>query len=131
MKKIYSLPITVEFEDVDSYRIAHHTKFVAYLERARVHFLTSLGLDLYNEGISIVLYSLEMRFKSPARLLDILTVQVSVESVDDFRLGLNYKIYKEKRILVRASTGIAFISDENQAIIPIPEKFYSVIKPYL
>lgn len=132
MKKYFSIPVTVEFEDVDSYRIAHHTKMAAYLERARVRFITSLGLDLYNHGMSIVLYNLEMRFKSTARLLDALTVQVYVESIeDDYRFVLGYKIYRDKRILVRATTGIAFMSEKDQTIIPIPDNFIAALKQYL
>jgi len=53
-KKEYTFQVTVEFEDVDSYKIAHHTRLIAYLERARVHFLTDLGFDLHPEGLSIV-----------------------------------------------------------------------------
>ncbi len=38
----FSIPITVEFEDADSYKIAHHAKLVSYLERARVRYFSGL-----------------------------------------------------------------------------------------
>ena len=35
---MYSYPVTVEYEDVDSYDIVHHPKVLYYFERARVRF---------------------------------------------------------------------------------------------
>lgn len=130
-EKIYTFPVTVEFEDVDSYRIAHHIKFIAYLERARVRFLTELGFDLYPEGVSIVLYSLDIRYKKPAFLLDKLDVSVFVNSVEDYRLELGYKIKRDRDLLLRASSGIAFMDNETKSIIPAPDNYIEKIRQYV
>jgi len=122
-KKEYEFPITVEFEDVDSYKIVHHTKFVAYLERARVHFLTDLGFDLHPENMNIVLFSLDLRFKKTAQLLDKLIVSVFITSMDEFRLVLGYKIRRGPELLLRATSGIAFMDSQTRQIVPAPEKY--------
>ena len=128
---MYSFPVTVEFEDVDSYKIAHHIKLIAFLERGRVHFLTELGFDLYPENLNIVLYSLDMRFKKPAFLLDKLDVLVFVKSVDDFRLELGYKIKRGDDLLLRASSGIAFMDKKTGSIVPAPESYLKKIRQYV
>ena len=64
----YTFPVTVEFEDVDSYRIAHHTKVIAFLERARVHMLADMGLDLSPGKTHMVLYNLSIRYIKRAKL---------------------------------------------------------------
>ena len=123
LKKEYNFPVTVEFEDVDSYKIVHHTRFIAYLERARVHFLTDLGFDLHPENLSIVLFSLDVRFKKPAFLLDKLVVSVFITSMDEFRLVLGYKIRRGKELVLRATSGIAFMDSVTREIVPAPEKY--------
>lgn len=122
-KKVYIFPISVEFEDVDSYKIVHHTRFVAYIERARVHFLTELGFDLYPKDLSIVLFNLEMRFKKPAFLLDQLSVSVFVTSMDEYRLELGYKIKRGDDLLLRAKSGIAFMDNLTREIVPAPDNY--------
>jgi acyl-CoA thioester hydrolase len=130
-KKEYSFPVTVEFEDVDSYKIAHHTKLIAYLERARVHFLTDLGFDLHPAGLNIVLFSLDIRFKKTTTLLDKLIVMVRVEAVDDYRLTLGYTIKRGEDLICRASSGIAFADITTGAIVPAPESYLAKIREYI
>ncbi len=130
-KKEYEFPVTVEFEDVDSYKIVHHTKFVAYLERARVHFLTDLGFDLHPGSMSIVLFSLDLRFKKTAQLLDKLVVSVFITSMDEFRLVLGYKIRRGKELLLRGTSGIAFMDSETHQIVPAPEKYAEKMRHFI
>lgn len=130
-KKEYVFPVSVEFEDVDSYKIVHHTRFVAYLERARVHFLTELGFDLYPKDLSIVLFSLEMRFKKPAFLLDQLLVSVFVTSLDEYRLELGYKIKRGNDLLLRAKSGIAFMDSLTREIVPAPDKYTAKMRQFV
>ena len=131
-KKIYTLPITVEFEDVDSYRIVHNTRIVDYFERARVHFLTEvIGLDLYPKGTGIVLYSLDVRFTRPARLLDTLDARVFIHSLDDYRLNLGYKLFRRRELLARGGSGIAFMDARSGTLIPAPDAYIEKIRPYI
>jgi acyl-CoA thioester hydrolase len=116
-----TVPVTVEFEDVDAYGIAHHAKLVAYLERARVRFLTELGLDLARTDLHLVLYDLEVRFKRTAALLDALEVTVGVSSADAVRLVLGYQIRRGGLLIARATTGLAFVDGATKAVVPIPE----------
>ncbi len=130
--KIFTLPITVEFEDIDSYNIVHNTRIIDYFERARVHFLVeTIGLDLYPTGLRIVLYSLDMRFTKAARLLDSLVSTVYVVSLDDYRLMLGYRLLRGAEILARGSSGIAFMDAGDGNLIPAPEVYIEKIKPYI
>lgn len=128
---MFTVPVTVEFEDVDSYKIAHHTKLVAYCERARIRFLSKLGLELYPDKMNIVLYSLNMRFKRPAQLMDTLDVSVFIESLDDYRLTLGYKIRRQSLLVATASTGIAFMDVETGMLVPAPEKYVNGLRRFM
>jgi acyl-CoA thioester hydrolase len=115
------VPVTVEFEDVDSFRIAHHSKLVTYLERARLRLLTSLGLELEGQTPAPVLYELRLRFRKPARLLDQLVVAVSVSDFDDYKVLLRYRIRRGDDTLVRATSVIAFADLDDGTLTTMPD----------
>ncbi|MBN1309700.1 MAG: acyl-CoA thioesterase [Chitinispirillaceae bacterium] len=131
-KKIFTLPITVEFEDIDSYGIAHHTRIIDYFERARVHFLAeTIGLDLYPHGMAIVLYGIDIRFTKAARLLDTLNARVYIRSMDEYRLNLGYKLLRGGEALARGSSGIAFMDTGSGRLIPAPDAYVEKIGPFV
>lgn len=130
MKKMHSIPITVEFEDVDSYNIVHHVKMVAYLERSRLRFLLQMGCDLYAKEMSIIIYKLDMRYIAPAKLLDSLIITTYVESLDDYRINLGHKIIRDKKTLVRAHSGIAFMNNKSEEILPAPYELLKNLNNY-
>lgn len=130
-RKKFTIPITVEFEDVDSYKIAHHTKMIAYLERARLRFLGELGFDIHPEGLSIVMYNLEVRFKATAKIMEQLTVETMIKDVDDYRIDLFSRIMRGEKILARATVGIAFMDQKSEQIVAIPDELMTSLKEYL
>jgi acyl-CoA thioester hydrolase len=126
-----TVPVMVEFEDVDAYGIVHHAKLVAYLERARVRFLVGLGLDLARTDVHLVLYDLTARFKRTAVLHDALEVTVSVSSADAVRLTLGYQIRRAGLLVARATTALAFVDGATKAIVPIPEELRRALEACL
>ncbi len=122
-EKTVTYPVTVQFEDVDSYRIVHHTKLIAYLERARVHYLAQMGYDIREKSHEFVLYAISITFKKTARLLDELTVSVSLKSVETFRCTLDYRIRRGNDLIAKAETDIAFIDPQTKEIVPVPQEF--------
>lgn len=130
--KTFTWPITVEFEDIDSYNIVHNTRLLDYLERARVHFLTGeIGLQLYPEGTGIVVYSLEVRFNKPAKLLDQLEVRAVILSMDTYRFTLGYRLLRGREVLARAGSGLAFMDSSSGTLVAAPSIYRERIVPYI
>lgn len=123
----YSYPVTVEFEDVDSYKIAHHPRLISYLERARVHFINSLGIDITNGPVAPVVYDIKIRFRKPARLLDRLMVSLKPGKFDGFRLVLEYRIKKNDELLVKATSIIAFCDLNANRLVEAPDAYQSAL----
>jgi acyl-CoA thioester hydrolase len=121
--KEFTFPVTVEFEDVDSYRIAHHVRFVLFLERARVHYFAELGFAFHDNEFNAVLYHLDVQYKKPAFLLDRLEVSVHVQSIDTYRLVLGYKVKRGDELIAKASTTLAFVETATKRLIPVPGVF--------
>lgn len=115
------VPVHVEFEDVDAYRIAHHTKLIAYLERARVRFFQKYNFEIIEGKYSIVLHKLDIRFANPAKFLDDLTVIASLKSANESRIKLSYRIRKGKQLIAKASSELACVDPATQRIALFPD----------
>lgn len=130
--KTFSLPITVEFEDIDSYNIVHNTRIIDYFERARVHFLMeTIGLNLYPEHAGIVLFSLDVRFNQAARLRDELVATAVILSMDTYRLEIASRLLRGQETLARATSGIAFMDTKTGSLIAAPEPYKEKIRPFI
>jgi acyl-CoA thioester hydrolase len=112
------LPVTVEFEDVDSYGIAHHTQLLHYLERARLRLFSRLGV--LDSGVLPVLHDLQVPFHRPAHLQDELVVRLEVEGGDAVRLRLRSQVRRGETLLLRARSVIAFWDPRASALAPVP-----------
>lgn len=115
------VPVHVEFEDVDSYRIVHHTKLIAYLERGRVRFFQKYDFDIVTGESSIVLHKLDIRFAHPAKFKDELKVIVSLKSANQSRIKLDYRIQKDNQLIAKASSELACIDPVSQRVMLFPE----------
>ncbi|MBN2545226.1 MAG: acyl-CoA thioesterase [Spirochaetes bacterium] len=128
---MYSYPVTVEFEDVDSYNITHHTKLIAYLERARVHFFADNNIDLNNFQYGLVLRNMNIQFKQPLFLMDKVNVELRVKYIDKLRFEWDYKIVKNAKTAVSAAIEQVVIDVNTKKIVPIPEKIKSMLEKIL
>jgi YbgC/YbaW family acyl-CoA thioester hydrolase len=129
MRQEASLEVTVEFEDVDSYQIAHHTKLVAYLERARVRLFAAVGFDLRPGAHHLVMYELRVDFKKPARLLEVLHVTAWVEELSEVKLTLGYRIQGPAGLVCRAVTALVFVDPATKGVLPVPAEAARLLDP--
>ena len=118
-----TVTVTVEFEDVDAYRIVHHSRFVLFLERARVRYFAASGLKLEPQRVHPVLHHLEMRYLKPARLLDELAVSVYLRTAEEYRLVLGYQIRRGDELVARATTALAFVDSVSGELAPVPDEW--------
>jgi len=123
------VPVTVEFEDVDSYGIANHARLGAFRERARLRVLVDRGLPVHPDGCVPVMADLSMRFLRPARLMDRLEVEVRLREEDDFRLTLGYRVLRDGETIARARTVIAFRDAVAGGPAPVPGEFLRGVEP--
>ncbi len=78
----FSIPVRVYYEDTDAGGIVYHANYLRFLERARTDWLRALGAVhsriAENSGAVFVVRDMTIDFQSPARLDDLLTVDVRV-----------------------------------------------------
>jgi YbgC/YbaW family acyl-CoA thioester hydrolase len=99
----------IEFEDVDSYGIAHHSKLICILERARVHFFKEKGVDLHGGELQLVLANMDIKFLAPAKMMDEVSVDLRVEKLGAAALVWNYQMSVENTHVLKAKIKMASV----------------------
>ena len=97
LKPDFVWPVRVYWEDTDAGGVVYHASYVRFLERSRSEWLRSLGIaqsELRVEaGIVFVVHRIEIDFRKPSRLDDLLNIDVRAHDVR----GASFMVSQELR----------------------------------
>jgi len=106
----------VYYEDTDFSGAVYHARYLHFMERARTDYLRCLGVEqsslfgIDEEGLAFVVHRMEIDFKTPARMDDILTVLTHTEKAGGAKMVLNQQIRSGETLLISAKVIIAVIN---------------------
>ncbi len=121
--------VRVRYCECDPMGVAHHASYVAWLEMGRTELLRESGIayrDLEAEHVFLVITRLELKYKSPARYDDEVTIITKVSGGGRARIDHEYEIRRiapgEDRgeLLATALTTLACV-DQNGRPQPLPD----------
>lgn len=102
--------LRVRYAECDPMGVAHHGSYAAWLELARTDLLRAGGVtyrQLEDAGVFLVITTLTVRYKSPARYDDLLIVRAEVTGGGRARIDHAYEVYRDDEDGRGASTLIA------------------------
>ena len=83
--RLFSIPVRVYYEDTDAGGVVYYSNYLKFLERCRTEWLRSIGHDqadlMRDPGIAFVVRSVNLDYLKPARLDELLTVDLKVEKI--------------------------------------------------
>lgn len=106
----------VYYEDTDFSGLVYHARYLHFLERGRTDYLRCLGveqsalLSADEEGLVFVVHRMEIDFKSPARMDDVLAIQTVTEKAGGAKMVLAQEIRRDGTLLIAARVIIAVIN---------------------
>ncbi|MGN7293922.1 tol-pal system-associated acyl-CoA thioesterase [Rhizobium sp. SAFR-030] len=106
----------VYYEDTDFSGLVYHARYLHFLERGRTDYLRCLGCEqsalvsIDEEGLVFVVHRMEIDFKAPARMDDILTVTTRTEKAGGAKMVLVQEIRRSETLLIAAKVIIAVIN---------------------
>ena len=122
--KHFSIPIRVYFEDTDAGGIVYHANYLRFLERARTDWLRHLGFHhqrLADEfGVQFIVQSIEIDFRKPARLDELLQATVGIESLGYCRVIFRQSVERDGEIITRATVSAACLELGTGRPVPMP-----------
>ena len=118
------IQIRVRYAETDRMGLLHHANYLVYFEQARTELLRQLGMtyrDLEDQGFLLVLTKFEVRYKSPARYDDVLTIRTTVERTTAVRIDHRYEVRCDGRLVAEASSTLACVNREGRPQV-LPER---------
>ena len=132
-EKTFSLPVRIYFEDTDAGGIVYHANYLGYLERARGELLRELGFEqrsMLDGRVPLVVVSkIEINFRLPARLDDLLEVRTRLKILRRASMVFEQKIYRDGKLLIEALVRCACVDPVKGAPVVIPDNIYQAFEP--
>lgn len=112
------MEVRIYYEDTDAAGVVYNANYLRYLERARTEHFRALGLSvkgLHDQGIIFPVVRMEIDFKGPAQLDDLLRVRTELLELRAASLVLKQEVIKVEgeRLLVSARVTLGCV---NQAL---------------
>lgn len=113
----------VYYEDTDFSGVVYHARYLHFLERGRTDLIRHLGVsqsEIHGSGdpadaVAFVVRRMEIDFRAPARMDDILTIRTRSDEVKGARMTLVQSIQCEGRTLIEAKVLVAVINGLGRA----------------
>lgn len=108
----------VYFADTDFTGVVYHARYLEFFERGRSDFLrlagvhhTELQAGLHGEKLAWVVKRMEIDFRAPAKIDDILTIVTRTEEVSGARIRMAQQLLRDGSVLVEAKVEAAIIGE--------------------
>ncbi|MBK7815926.1 MAG: tol-pal system-associated acyl-CoA thioesterase [Rhodocyclaceae bacterium] len=128
MKKNFSWPVRVYFEDTDVGGVVYYANYLKYLERARSEWLRALGFDqgrlMAETGLGFAVRSIAAEYLKPARLDDELRVVSRIESHGRVQVVFDQRIERGDETLLTAKVRIACMYLSRGKAAAMPQDIY-------
>ena len=117
----HRLKARVYYADTDFSGVVYHARYLEFLERGRSDFLrlagvhhTELADGKHGEKLVWVVRRMEIDFRAPARIDDVLTIDTRTESVSGARIFMAQQIRRGENVLIEARVEAAIISESGR-----------------
>ena len=113
---VHSLTQRVYYEDTDFSGAVYHARYLHFMERARTDYfrcldiIQSAAFDGPDGGLAFMVRSMEIDFKSPARMDDLVTISTRTQTAHGAKVVLEQDICRGEQLLVSAKVVIAVVN---------------------
>jgi acyl-CoA thioester hydrolase len=117
------ITIRVRYAETDRMGLLHHANYLVYFEQGRTELLRSEGLsyrDLEDRGFLLVLTRAQVRYRSPARYDDLVTLRTTVVRTTHVKIEHKYELLRDGQLLAEGETTLGCIDREGK-IQALPE----------
>jgi acyl-CoA thioester hydrolase len=107
----------VYYEDTDSLGVVYYANYLKYLERGRTEYVGAQGREIrgWNEdGFYFVVYGMNIKFRRPGTLGDMLDVVSTFELKSAYRALFRQRIERGGDLIVEADVEIVCLGRDQQ-----------------
>ena len=111
------ITVRVRYAETDRMGLLHHANYLVYFEQGRTELLRALGYsykDLEDQGYLLVLTKVEVKYKSPARYDDLLTLRTTVLRTTAVRIDHHYELLRDGLLLAEGTSTLACVDRDGR-----------------
>lgn len=122
--------VKVYYEETDCYGVVWHGSYIKWLEIGRVELSNLLGVqfqELENQNIQMPVVDLNLRYKSPAKIMDELIIETTIGELKKTSLTFAHKIINKNTgsLILSATSTVVTTTKEGKLYRKIPEGLYN------
>ena len=127
----------VYYSDTDSYGVVWHGSYLRWLEMGRVELCNEMGLninELHAQDIALPVVSLNVKYKSSARLEDVMIIETEIAEFKGFTVTFKQSIKSKEtgKMFIEADFVVVAISNDGKLYRRMPkvltDKFNEVME---
>ncbi len=127
----HDIAFRIYYEDTDAGGVVYHAKYLAFAERGRTEAMRSLGApvsDLQADfGLGFFVRDLQIRYRNPVRLDDLVTVTTWLRKLSGARLRMRQSITARGAVAADLEVELACIRVADQRPARIPQLWRDVL----
>lgn len=126
-----NFPIRVYYENTDAGGVVYHAQYLNFFERARTECLRTLSFSqqtLLEQNFAFVVKKLDIDYKQPARLDDLLSVETIVHEIKKASIVFEQHLWRENICLCSAKVVVASVDLAKMKPIAIPPGIYQALQ---
>lgn len=111
----------VYFEDTDFTGVVYHGRYLNFLERGRTDYVRLLGIHhneigdgVHGESLAFAVHHMELNFKKPAHIDEILQIKTERGTLKGPRLIFNQTITRGDDILIQAAVTVVLVNPDGR-----------------
>lgn len=117
-------PIRVYYEDTDAGGVVYHSNYLKFFERARTECLRQAGFSqqqLLAEQLAFVVTRVEIDYKYPAKLDDLLNVETEIVELKRASIVFKQRLLRAGELLSCGIITVAAVNLSKMKAMAIPE----------
>lgn len=114
---VFSHSLRVRFAETDAMGIVHHSRYLPYLEEARVEYMRSIGQSYAENRAAkrdFAVLECGLRYRSPLRFDDVVEVHLRPHSATGATFAIDYLLTVGTAITTTARTVHAYVDSDGR-----------------
>lgn len=128
-----TLQIRVYYEDTDAGGVVFYANYLKFFERARTEWLRDLAVQqsalVEDEGRMFVVHSLDMSYRKPARLDDLITIRSRITRVGRASIDFEQHAERDGELLAHGNIQICCVDVMNLRPKALPAVVRAKLEP--
>ena len=123
--------VRVRFAETDAMGIVHHSRYLPYLEEARVEYLRHLGrpyTELRKEGVEHAVLEVFVQYRRPLRFDEVMTVHLVLAKVTRASFQLAYLVTVDDEVRATAVTAHGAVNAAGRPV-RLPDWLTALARP--